>query len=148
MLSAEEDMWGLLVGMNPKDPLISEPSYEVFVTFQDYQGMFNSSDVKSLYYYVLINDKIVVSAVGKPGTQTWTGDVDEVVEGYKVNVSLKFLDNLKHGDKVVLAVVVADVYGRKYCAGGTGLKIGKNNQGLIVETDELYVYDRTFGVNF
>jgi len=148
MLSAEEDLWGLLLGRNPKDPVISGQTEEVFVTFRDYQGMFNSSDAKSLVYYVLVNDKIVVSAVGKPGTQTWTGDVEEVIEGFKVNVPLKFLDNLKLGDKVVLAIVITDVNGRRYCAGGTGFKILKNSQGLIFETDEQYVYDRAFGVDF
>ena len=146
VLTANEDFYSFLLGMNPQDSYFSEPTYEAFINFRDYQGMEPEtlSEVERINYYVLLNDKIVATAVGKPGTQTWYGEEEQVTQGYKVNVPLKFLKTLKVGDKLVLAVLITDTYGRRYCASGTGLEIKKMNQQLVIETDEQYVFDREF----
>jgi len=54
------------------------------------------------------------------------------------------LESLKLGDKVVLAVLITDIYDRRYCASSTGLEIKKMNQQIILEIDEQFVYDREF----
>jgi len=146
LLSANEDFYSYLLGMDPQDPYFSEPTHEAFIDFRDYQGMEMEtfSEVKRVDYYVLVNDKIVASAMGKPGSQTWYGEENQVIKGYKVNVPLKFLESLKLGDKVVLAVLITDIYDRRYCASSTGLEIKKMNQQIIIEIDEQYVFDREF----
>ena len=148
MLLANDDLWSSFVSMKLQELITYQTSYESFFTLQDYQGMITSGEVKRLDYYILVNNKIVVSAVGKPGTQDWSGDIEQVVEGFNVKVPLKFLETLKFGDRIDSAVVITDATGRKYCAGGSGLKVGKSNQSLIFETDEQYVFDRAFGVDF
>ncbi len=146
LLSANEDFYSYLLGMNPQDPYFSEPTHEAFIDFRDYQGMEMEtfSGVKRVDYYVLVNNKIVASAVGKPGSQTWYAEEDQVIKGYKVKVPLKFLKSLKLGDNVVLAVLVTDIYDRRYCACSTGLEMKKMNQQLVIEMDEQYVFDRAF----
>jgi hypothetical protein len=146
LLSANEDFYSFLIGIDPQEPYFSEPTYEAFIDFRDYQDMEpeSLSELKRIDYYVLVNDKVVASAVGKPGTQTWYGEEEQVMKGYKVNVPLKFLETLKMDDKLVLAVLITDNYGRRYCASGTGLEINKVNQHLIIEMDEQFVYDRAF----
>jgi hypothetical protein len=59
-------------------------------------------------------------------------------------VPLKFLKTLKAGDKLVLALLVTDIYDRRYCASSIGLEINKMNQQLVMEIDEQYVFDRAF----
>ncbi len=146
LLSANEDFYSYLLGMYPQDPYFSEPTHEAFIDFTDYQGMEPEtvSEVERVDYYVLVNGKIVATAVGKPGSQTWYGEEEQVIKGYKVNVPLKFLKKLKVGDKLVLAVLLTDTYGRRYCASGSGLEIKKMNQQLVMEADEQYVFNREF----
>jgi hypothetical protein len=146
LLTANEDFSFLLGGMDLADPYFSEPTYEAFIDFRNYQEteMDVFSEVKRVDYYVLVNDKIVASAVGKPGSQIWGEEEEQVTKGYKLNVPLKFLETLKSGDKLVLAVLINDIYDRRYCASSTGFDINKMNQNLIIETDEQYVFDREF----
>lgn len=146
LLSANEDFYYYLLGMDPQDPYFSEPTHEAFVDFRDYEEAEPEtlSEVERVDYYVLLNDKIVAKAVGKPGTQTWYGEEEQVIRGYKVNVPLKFLETLKLGDKLVLAVLITDIYDRRYCASATGLEMKKINQQLVIEADEQYVFDRAF----
>jgi hypothetical protein len=146
LLSANDDFYSYLLGMDPQDPYFSEPTRETFIDFRDYQedAIETLSEVKRVDYYVLINDKIVVETVGKPGSQIWGEEEEQVTKGYKVNVPLKFLETLKDGDKLVLAVIINDTYDRRYCATSTGFEIMKMNQQLVIETDEQYVFDREF----
>jgi hypothetical protein len=146
LLSANDDFSFLLEGMNLKDPYFSEPNYEAFIDFRDYQeaAIETFSEVERVDYYVLVNDKIVSSAIGKPSSQIWGEEEEQVTKGYKVNVPLKFLETLKDGDKLVLAVLINDTYDRRYCATSTGFEIKKMNQQLVIETDEQFVFDRAF----
>lgn len=146
LLAANEDFYSYLLGMDPQDPFFSEPTQEVFVDFRDYQGMEPEtlSEVERVDYYVLVNDKIVATAVGKPGSQTWYGEEEQVIKGYKVNIPLKFLETLKLGDKLVLAVLITDIYDRRYCATSAGFEIKKMNKQLLIEPYEQYVFDRGF----
>jgi hypothetical protein len=150
---ADEDFSSFLNGMDPIAPDTSEPTYEAFIYFDEYYeeetGESNKADdVTALDYYVLVNNKIVVTKTGKPGTQTWTGDMERVLHGYKVEVPTNFLKGLKEGDRIVIAVLITDKYGRRYCATSSGLSVDKQSKKLIIKLDDSFVNDSAFGTEF
>lgn len=147
-LWADEDLQSFLIGMDPDELMAMETTHETFINLNVMDGSSILSEVKKLDYYVLVNQKIVVSKEGKPGIQTWYGEEEEVIHGYKVDVPLDFLKNLKEGDRVVVGVLITDDFGRRYCAGSSGMTVKTANKKLVIKPDDTLVYDRTFGVDF
>jgi hypothetical protein len=144
-----EDSFSMtLWASDPKILTDQEKTSEAFVYFAGDVEESKRAQVKRVDYYVLVNQKIVFSGETNPGTDTWYGEEPTEVHGYKTKVPLDFLKTIRTGDRIEVAAVLTDVYGRRYCASYTSFHVKKVGEGALIDSDESIVLDRSFGIDF